>query len=165
VSIPFAIAPAREQDVEQILAFIQDLADYERDSNAVVATETDLREALFGPAPTVFSVLCWQGDTAIGFALFFFNFSTWLGRHGLYLEDLYVTPNHRGLGAGKSLLQHLAGIAVAKGCGRVEWSVLNWNQSAIEFYEAVGAKPQSEWTVYRLTGKSLSSFAREANKP
>ena len=103
--------------------------------------------------------MCRDGDIPIGFALYFYNFSTWLGRHGLYLEDLYVTPEHRGKGAGKALLQHLAGIAVAEGCGRFEWSVLDWNQPAIDFYESMGAKPQSEWVGYRLTGEALQALA------
>lgn len=155
----FQITIAREQDVTQILTFIQELAVYEREPDAVVATHDDLCKALFGPAPKVFAVLCWEDDTPVGFALYFFNFSTWLGQHGIYLEDLYVTPSFRGRGAGKLLLQHLAGIAVAEGCGRFEWSVLNWNKPAIDFYESVGARPQSEWMVYRLTGQALEDLA------
>ena len=105
--------------------------------------------------------MCYDRDTPIGFALYFYNFSTWLGRHGLYLEDLYVTPEHRGKGAGKALLKHLARIAVAEGCGRFEWSVLDWNQPAIDFYESMGAKPQSEWVGYRLTGDALRALASQ----
>jgi GNAT superfamily N-acetyltransferase len=159
VSGTFQITIAREQDVAQIMTFIQELAVYEREPDAVVATHDDLRKALFGPAPKVFAILCWEDDTPIGFALYFFNFSTWLGQHGIYLEDLYVTPSSRGRGAGKLLLQHLAGIAVAEDCGRFEWSVLNWNKPAIDFYESVGARPQSEWMVYRLAGQALEDFA------
>jgi GNAT superfamily N-acetyltransferase len=95
----------------------------------------------------------------IGYAVYFFNYSTWLGRHGLYLEDLYVSPEHRGAGAGKALLKHLAQLAVAKGCGRFEWSVLDWNEPAIRFYQAIGARPQDEWVGYRLTGEALEAFA------
>ena len=156
------ILEAREQDVDHIMTFIQELAEYEREPDAVIATHDDLHRALFNENPNVFAVVCWEGGSPIGFALYFFNFSTWLGRNGLYLEDLYVTPSHRGKGAGKQLLSHLANIAVKKGCGRFEWSVLDWNQPAIEFYESFGAKPQSEWTTYRLTGKALEDLAATA---
>lgn len=156
------IAAAKPDDVGHIMRFIQELADYEREPDAVVATADDLHTALFCSNPKVFCVICWEGDEAIGFALYFFNFSTWLGRHGLYLEDLYVTPARRGNGAGKKLLAHLAAIAVAQGCGRFEWSVLDWNQPAIDFYESVGARPQSEWTTYRLTGNALLGLAKES---
>lgn len=144
------------------MRFIQELAEYEREPDAVLATAHDLHAALFCDNPKVFCVICREGNEAIGFALFFFNFSTWLGRYGLYLEDLYVTPEHRGKGAGKKLLAHLAATAVAKGCGRFEWSVLDWNQPAINFYESVGARPQSEWTTYRLTGHALHELASES---
>lgn len=152
------ITPARECDVDQMMQFIQDLADYEKEPDAVVATAADLHRELFAASPRVFAVLCWDGDEAVGFALYFFNYSTWLGRQGLYLEDLYVDPKHRGRGAGKALLTHLAQIAVAEGCGRFEWSVLDWNQPAIDFYESLGARPQSEWTTYRMTGDALAAL-------
>ena len=154
-----SIAPATPEDVPQIWQFVVELAIYEREPDAVIATKEDFHRVLFCESPRAYAVMCRDGDVPIGFALYFYNFSTWLGRHGLYLEDLYVTPEHRGKGAGKALLQHLAGIAVAEGCGRFEWSVLDWNQPAIDFYESVGAKPQSEWVGYRLTGEALQALA------
>lgn len=154
-----SIAPATPEDVPQIWQFVFELAIYEREPEAVIATKEDFHRVLFCESPRAYAVMCRDGDIPIGFALYFYNFSTWLGRHGLYLEDLYVTPEHRGKGAGKALLQHLAGIAVAEGCGRFEWSVLDWNQPAIDFYESMGAKPQSEWVGYRLTGEALQALA------
>ena len=154
-----SIAPATPEDVPQIWQFVVELAIYEREPEAVIATKEDFHRVLFCESPRAYAVMCRDGDIPVGFALYFYNFSTWLGRHGLYLEDLYVTPEHRGKGAGKALLQHLAGIAVAEGCGRFEWSVLDWNQPAIDFYESVGAKPQSEWVGYRLTGEALQALA------
>ena len=154
-----SIAPATPEDVPQIWQFVIELAIYEREPEAVIATKEDFHRVLFCESPRAYAVMCRDGDIPIGFALYFYNFSTWLGRHGLYLEDLYVTPEHRGKGAGKALLQHLAGIAVAEGCGRFEWSVLDWNQPAIDFYESMGAKPQSEWVGYRLTGEALQALA------
>ncbi|MEE4202550.1 MAG: GNAT family N-acetyltransferase [Halieaceae bacterium] len=155
----FDIRPATQGDIPQIMAFIRELAEYEREPDAVVATDQDLETALFSKSPRVFAVLCWDGEIAVGLALYFYNFSTWLGRLGLYLEDLYVTPEQRGRGAGKQLLRHLARIAVDEHCGRFEWSVLDWNQPAIDFYESFGARPQSEWTTYRLHGEALTAFA------
>lgn len=155
------ISAATPNDVGHIMRFIQELADYERESDAVVATAEDLHKVLFCDHPKVFCVICREGAEVVGFALYFFNFSTWLGRFGLYLEDLYVTPQHRGKGAGKKLLAHLAAIAVAKECGRFEWSVLNWNKPAIDFYESMDAHPQSEWMTYRLTGDALQKLAAE----
>lgn len=114
---------------------------------------------MFGANTTTKAVICTFNNEPIGFAVYFFNFSTWLGKHGLYLEDLYVSPEHRGVGAGKALLKHLASIAVSKECGRFEWSVLDWNEPAIQFYESIGAKPQNEWIGYRLAGKALEEFA------
>ena len=154
-----SIAPATPEDVPQIWQFVIELAIYEREPDAVIATKEDFHRVLFCESPRAYAVMCRDGDVPIGFALYFYNFSTWLGRHGLYLEDLYVTPEHRGKGAGKALLQHLAGIAVAEGCGRFEWSVLDWNQPAIDFYESMDAKPQSEWVGYRLTGEALKALA------
>ena len=154
-----SIAPATPEDVPQIWQFVIELAIYEREPEAVIATKEDFHRVLFCESPRAYAVMCREGDIPIGFALYFYNFSTWLGRHGLYLEDLYVTPEHRGKGAGKALLQHLAGIAVAEGCGRFEWSVLDWNQPAIDFYESMDAKPQSEWVGYRLTGEALQALA------
>ena len=159
MSSALSIKAATAADITRIMDFIRELAEYEREPDAVIASEADLSAALFGEAPRVFAVLCWDREVAVGFALYFYNFSTWLGRHGLYLEDLYVTPEARGQGAGKLLLQHLAKVAVTEGCGRFEWSVLNWNQPAIDFYESFGAAPQSEWTTYRLHGEALEQFA------
>ena len=154
----FSIRPATQADVDQIMVFIRELAEYEREPDAVVATEADIRAALFCANPKVHAVMCCDESKSIGFALYFFNFSTWLGKHGLYLEDLYVTPEYRGRGAGFRLFQHLAQVAVTEGCGRFEWSVLDWNTPAINFYESFGAKPQSEWVGYRLTGEALQAL-------
>jgi predicted acetyltransferase len=118
---------------------------------------------LFGPEPQARALICRVGGVAVGFAVYFFNYSTWQGRHGLYLEDLYVSPAHRNAGAGKALLQHLARIAVEKGCGRFEWSVLDWNEPAIQFYRSIGAVPMDEWVRYRLTGQALADFAATAD--
>ena len=155
------IRPANEGDIRQILRFVRELADYERGLSEVTATEEDLRHALFGPAAKVHALICERNGESVGFAVYFFNFSTWLGRYGLFLEDLYVTPAARGQGLGKMLLQYLARLAVAQGCGRFEWNVLDWNEPAIRFYESCGAEPQSEWVGYRLTGDALRRFAGE----
>lgn len=153
------IRAATEADCPQILHFIRELAEYEKALHEVAANEEDLRRTLFAENPKVFGLICEQGEEAVGFAVYFFNYSTWLGQHGLFLEDLYVSPQHRGSGAGKALLRHLAQLAVANDCGRFEWNVLDWNQSAIDFYESFGARPQSEWIGYRLTGEALTAFA------
>lgn len=154
-----AIRPASVADVPLIIRFIRELAEYEKAPEEAVATEQQLEQALFCDCPRVYSVICEVDGNPAGFALYFYSFSTWLGRHGLFLEDLYVTPDRRGAGAGKALLKHLARQAVQEGCGRLEWNVLDWNQPAIDFYEAFGALPQSEWIGYRLTGAALSAFA------
>lgn len=147
-------------DVAQILAFIRELADYEREPDAVLATEAMLEAALFGPRPAAEAIIAESGDGApLGFALFFQNFSTWTGLPGMYLEDLYVTSAGRGAGVGKALLRHLAGIAVDRGYGRFEWSVLDWNQPAIDFYRAMGAVGMEEWTVQRVSGEALARLA------
>ena len=141
---------------------IRELADYERAVHEVVATEELLRESLFGADPAVFALLA-QDDVSgdvVGFALWFRNFSTWLGRHGVYLEDLYVRPEHRGSGHGKALLQELARIAVDRGYGRFEWWVLDWNTPALDFYRSIGAEPMDEWTVQRVTGDALTRLAQ-----
>ncbi|UGQ12890.1 GNAT family N-acetyltransferase [Yinghuangia sp. ASG 101] len=153
------IRTAVRDDVPTILRFIRELAAYERSEHEVRTTEDDLARDLFGPHPAA-QVLVAEDDTggAIGFALWFTTYSTWLGRPGLYLEDLYVTPDARGSGHGRALLRALARIAVARGYGRVEWSVLNWNEPAIGFYKALGAAPQDDWTVYRLTGEPLATL-------
>jgi GNAT superfamily N-acetyltransferase len=153
------IREARPADCPLILQFIRDLALYERALEEVEATVPQLEALLFCENPRVYGVICEEGDRALGFALYFFNFSSWLGRLGLYLEDLYVNPAERGKGAGKALLRYLAQVAVSEGCGRFEWNVLDWNEPAIRFYESFGARPQSEWTGYRLTGDALHRFA------
>lgn len=153
------IRQAQPQDCALILRFVRDLAIYEKALKEVTATEESLRGLLFAEHPRVFALICEIDGEAAGFALYFYNFSSWLGRLGLYLEDLYIDPAWRGKGAGKALLQHLAKQAVAEGCGRFEWNVLDWNEPAIQFYESFGARPQSEWVGYRLTGKALEDFA------
>jgi GNAT superfamily N-acetyltransferase len=161
------IRPAKAGDEGKILRFIKDLAIYEREPEAVLATETDIRDSLFCNSPRTFGLICErrsadnEAPLAIGFAIYFYNYSTWLGKHGIYLEDLYVTPEARGLGAGKALLQALARIARDEGCGRYEWSVLKWNTPSIEFYEACGAKPLDEWVGYRMDRDAIERFADE----
>ena len=157
----FHIRPARVDDAALILSFIRALAEYERAPNEVVATESDIRATLDGSPARAEVVLAFHGNVPVGFALYFHNYSTWLGRAGLYLEDLFVHPEHRGRGYGRRLLAHLAAIATARGCRRMEWSVLDWNEPAIRFYRSLGAVPMSEWTVHRLTGDALEALARE----
>ena len=156
------IRPATIEDTEQILRFIRDLAIYEKAEHEVLTTAQHLERTLFCTQPAVHGLMCMAGDQPLGFAVYFFNYSTWQGQHGLYLEDLYVSPDHRGLGAGKALLRYLARIAVQRDCGRFEWSVLDWNTPSIAFYESLGAKPQNEWRRYRLTGKALNDLAASA---
>jgi GNAT superfamily N-acetyltransferase len=153
------IRTAGEQDVPLVLGFIRKLAEYEKLSHAVTATESDIHASLFGPRPVAEAVLAWWGNEPAGLALFFHNFSTFLGKPGLYLEDLFVEPAFRGKGIGKALLAHLAALAVERGCGRFEWSVLDWNTPAIDFYKSLGAEPLNEWTIHRLTGAALESLA------
>lgn len=153
------IRPAEQHDVTQILWFIRQLAIYEKAEHEVVATEQQVTDALFGDHAHCGALMAENAGQPIGFALYFFNYSTWLGKPGLYLEDLFVMPESRGLGAGKALLKALANVALEKGCGRFEWSVLDWNTPAIDFYEALGAEPQSEWTIYRVTGDALKNLA------
>lgn len=153
---------ATEDDVPLILSFIEELAEYERLRHEVVATEASLRETLFGPRRYAEVVIAELEGEAVGFALFFHNYSTFLGRPGLYLEDLYVRPEARGRGIGRRLLVHLAGIARDRGCGRMEWWVLDWNESAIRFYRSLGARAMDEWTVFRLTGPEIEALAAEA---
>ena len=147
------------EDVPLILSFIRALAEYERLSHEVVATEDLLRETLFGERRVAEVVFAAVDGVEAGFALFFHNYSTFLGRPGLYLEDLFVLPSHRGLGLGKGLLRYLAGIAVERGCGRFEWWVLDWNEPSIEFYRRQGAVALDEWTVMRVTGEALVRLA------
>ena len=156
----FTIRKCRSEDASVILGFITELAVYEKAEQEVVASEQDIKDSLFGDGTTTFALICEVDNQPIGFAVYFYNYSTWLGKHGLYLEDLYITPSERGSGAGKALIQHLAQIAVEKKCGRFEWSVLDWNEPAIKFYESIGARPQPEWIGYRLSGQELLDFAR-----
>ena len=153
------IRAAEPQDAALVLSFIRDLAEFEKLSDQVVATEEDIRRELFGPRPSAEVAIAELGGTPAGFALFFHNFSTFLGRPGLYLEDLFVRPEHRGQGVGQALLRHLARIAVDRNCGRFEWSVLDWNENAIRFYESLGAAALDDWTVYRVTGAALDELA------
>lgn len=153
------ILPATVSDVPLILEMIRGLADYERLSAECVATEELLRDTLFGPRPTAEVLLARLGSECAGFALFFPNYSTFLAKPGLYLEDLFVKPAFRGRGIGFALLKRLAGIASQRGCGRVEWAVLDWNQPSIEFYNRLGAVPMNDWTVFRLTGEALHRLA------
>jgi GNAT superfamily N-acetyltransferase len=152
---------ATKQDVGLILSFIKKLAEYEKMSNQVIATEESLSEWIFekGKAEVIFAM---ENGKEVGFALYFHNFSTFLGRAGLYLEDLFVYPEYRGKGYGKAILKRLAAIAVERGCGRLEWACLDWNQPSIEFYRSLGAEAMNEWTVYRLTGETLEHLANES---
>ena len=156
------ITRATERDVPLILRLIKALAEYERMSGDVVATEEGLRETLFGPRPAAEVVVGYAGEEPAGFALFFHNFSTFVGKPGLYLEDLFVVPKFRGRGYGKALLEHLAQIAVERKCGRFEWTVLDWNEPAIGFYRRLGAAPMEDWTIMRVSGAALERLARRA---
>jgi GNAT superfamily N-acetyltransferase len=153
------IIAATEADIPEILNFIRQLAIYEKLEHEVVATEALLRESLFGERPYAEVLLFEENSKRVGFALFFHSFSTFLGQPGIYLEDLYILPEFRGRGYGKKLLAHLARIALDRKCGRLEWSVLDWNQPALDFYASLGAKPMSEWTVQRLSGEDLRTLA------
>ncbi len=153
------IKSATVEDVPLILSFIRKLAEYEKMLDDVVATEDGLREVLFGERRYAETIIAYEHNEPVGFALFFHNFSTFVGKPGIYLEDLFVDPEHRGKGFGKALLAHLAKLAQERNCGRLEWAVLNWNQPSIEFYESLGAKPMNGWTVYRLTGAALENLA------
>jgi GNAT superfamily N-acetyltransferase len=153
------IRAAHVEDVPVILQLIRDLATYERAPNEVTATEEQLTAVLFGERASAEVLLAFEGTAPVGFAVFFHNFSTWLGRPGLYLEDLFVKPEKRGKGYGRALLIELAKIARERECGRMEWAVLNWNEPAIKFYRALGAKPMDEWTVFRLTRDGIASLA------
>lgn len=154
-----SIRPATPADVPTVAFLIRALSQYEKLEHEVALTEDRLRATMFGPHPYAEAVLAEDEGQPVGFALFFHNYSTFLAQPGLYLEDLYVLESHRGLGIGKALLAHLARIAVERNCGRLEWAVLDWNVDAIGFYEKLGARPNSEWTVYRLTGDSLNRLA------
>ncbi|HWU73841.1 MAG TPA: GNAT family N-acetyltransferase [Sphingomonas sp.] len=156
--LTITIRPATPQDVALILRFVRELAEFEREPDAVKATEQSLSYALFGERSAE-AVIAEQDGEPMGFALFFHNFSTWTGRKGLYLEDLYVTPEARGSGVGTALLRHLAGIALDRDCGRFEWAVLDWNTPAIDFYTAMGAESLDEWRIRRVSGDALVKLA------
>ena len=159
----FEIRPARVEDVPVILQLIRALATYERAPQEVTATEEQLTKVLFGERPVAEVLLAFEDESPVGFAVYFYNFSTWLGRPGLYLEDLFVKPEKRGKGYGRALLVELAKIARDRGCGRMEWAVLNWNEPAIKFYQTLGAKPMNEWTVFRLTRDEIAKLADAAD--
>ena len=154
-----SIRPATPEDVAIIVSLVRELAEYEKLAHDVIATERDFHVALFGPRPVIEAVIASVDGAPAGCAVFFPNFSTFLGKPGLYLEDLYVRPHSRGRGVGRALLEHLARIAVDRGWGRVEWSVLDWNEPAIGFYRKLGAEPLSEWTVFRVSGERLRKLA------
>jgi len=156
----FRLRPAEPTDAEALVALIGGLADYEKLSHLMKVTPEAIRRHLFGERPSAEAVIAESDGRAVGFALFFTNFSTFLGQPGLYLEDLYVQPAHRGQGLGRALLAHLGALAVARGCGRFEWSVLDWNEPAIRFYEKMGATVMPEWRLCRVTGEALQAFAR-----
>jgi len=158
-SADFEIRAARMEDVRVILQLIRDLATYERAPDEVTATEEQLVDVLFGERSAAEVLLAFEAESAVGFAVYFYNFSTWLGRAGLYLEDLFVKPEKRGKGYGRALLVELAKIARDRGCGRMEWAVLNWNEPAIKFYQTLGARPMNEWTVFRLTRDEIAKLA------
>lgn len=158
----FRILQAREQDIPLILNFIRKLAEYERLLDQVVADENSLRQSLFGSRPAAEALLVWEGEEAAGFAVFFHNFSTFEGRPGIYIEDVFVEPAYRERGIGKALLAHIAKLARERGCVRVEWAVLDWNRPAVEFYRKLGAVALNEWTVFRLGGRALDRLAKLA---
>lgn len=154
-----SLRPATEGDLDAIIALIRGLAEYEREPDAVTLDREELRRHLFGERPYAEVILAEDESSTIGFALYFHNFSTWMGKPGIWLEDLFVMPEYRGRGHGKALLVELARIAVERGCGRFEWSVLDWNEPSIAFYKSLGAIPMDEWTNYRVTGEALERLA------
>ncbi len=155
------IRNASIEDAPLILNFVKALATYEKAEFEVTATPEEIEQSLFGEGSKADALICSIDQQPVGIAVYFYNYSTWLGKPGLYLEDLFISPEYRGSGAGKALLKHLAKIAVSKNCPRFEWSVLDWNTPAIEFYKGLGAKPQDEWIKYRLSGDALTKFAQE----
>jgi GNAT superfamily N-acetyltransferase len=157
--MPLSIRPATQDDAELILRFITELAIYEKAEHEVKTDAQGIRDSLFASDSPAYALIAENNGEPVGFAVYFFNYSTWLGKRGLYLEDLYVRPDQRGEGFGKALLKHLARIAVERGCGRMEWSVLDWNTPAIDFYRSLNATPQDEWTTFRLTGSALLEAA------
>ncbi len=158
------LRPARPADAAAIVGLIRELADFEQLSHLVAVTPEALQTHLFGARPAAEAVVAVAGDDVVAFALFFQNFSTFLGRPGLYLEDLYVRPAHRGRGLGRALLQHLAALAVQRGCGRFEWSVLDWNENAIRLYRSLGATVMPDWRICRVTGPALQALATPADE-
>jgi diamine N-acetyltransferase len=158
----FVLRDAIPADTAAISALVRELAEYERLGHEAIATAADFQTALFGAAPRVYAIMADVEGVSVGFALYFFNFSTFLGRHGLYVEDVFVRPASRGLGIGRGLFGALAARAVAEGCGRMEWWVLDWNEQAINFYRRLGAAPMSDWTVQRLSGDALLALASRA---
>jgi GNAT superfamily N-acetyltransferase len=159
------VRPVRLDDVPAVVALVKELADYEKALHEVRLTEEQLTGVLFGESPALFGHVATADEEVVGIALWFLNFSTWRGTHGIYLEDLYVQPQHRGRGLGRELLRTLAAVCVERGYSRLEWSVLDWNTPSIEFYEAAGAVPMDEWTVFRLTDDALTDFARNRRTP
>lgn len=155
------IEPATERDVPLILEFVRSLAEYEKHLDYVEATEERIRQTIFGAEPAAHVLFAYENDTAVGFAVYFNTYSTFVGLPGIYLEDLYVKPEARGKGVGRALLRYLAKLAKAQGCYRIEWAVLRWNEPAIKFYEKLGAVPMDEWNVYRLSGNGLDRLAAE----
>jgi GNAT superfamily N-acetyltransferase len=156
-----SVRPIRPDDVPAVVRLVRELADYEQALHEVHLTEEQLADCLFGDAPALFGHVAEQDGEVVGIALWFLNFSTWRGTHGIYLEDLYVRPEHRGNGLGKELLRTLAEVCVQRGYSRLEWSVLDWNAPSIDFYKAAGAVPMDEWTVFRLTDDALTRFAQD----
>jgi GNAT superfamily N-acetyltransferase len=159
------VRPIRPDDVPAVLGLVRELADYEKALHEVHLTEGQLSDSLFGDSPALFGHVAEHDGAVVGVALWFLNFSTWRGTHGIYLEDLYVQPGHRGRGFGKELLRTLAAVCVERGYSRLEWAVLDWNAPSIEFYKAAGAVPMDEWTVFRLTDDALTEFATDRRKP
>jgi GNAT superfamily N-acetyltransferase len=155
------VRPVRLDDVPAVVALVKELADYEQALHEVRLTEEQLTGVLFGESPALFGHVATADEEVVGIALWFLNFSTWRGTHGIYLEDLYVQPQHRGRGLGRELLRTLAAVCVERGYSRLEWSVLDWNTPSIDFYKAAGAVPMDEWTVFRLTDEALSTFAED----
>ena len=153
------VRPIRPDDVPAVVAHVRELADYEKALHEARLTEEQLAGALFGDSPALFGHVALAGEDVVGVALWFLNFSTWRGTHGIYLEDLYVSPAHRGTGLGRELLRTLAAVCGERGYSRLEWSVLDWNAPSIEFYKAAGAVPMDEWTVFRLTDDALREFS------
>jgi GNAT superfamily N-acetyltransferase len=156
------IRKAEEKDIPLILKFIKGIAEYEKLLHEVEANEEKLRESLFSQNANTEVLLCYFGDVPVAYAVYFHNFSTFVGKKGIYLEDIFVYPEYRGKGIGKKLLKYIAQIAVERNCGRMEWAVLNWNKPAIEFYKSIGAKPMDEWSIFRLTEPALKKFVEQA---